>query len=93
MIKEIGEKFENENLITCETVETGEDIVDLKELNPTDKKLITFHGVVLETQKKCNDNYTRERHSNVFKFYLSQNYFRLPRQTIWEIATSYVFLN
>ena len=41
---------------------------------------------MLERQNKCESYYTRGRHSNVDCFYLSQNYFRLPRQTIRENA-------
>ena len=62
----------------------GEDIKDPKELNSIDKNLMIFDDVLLEKQNKCNDFYTRERHSNVDCLYLSQNYFRLPRQTVRE---------
>ena len=39
---------------------------------------------MLEKQNKCEAYYTRGRHSNVDCFYLAQNYFKLPRQTIRE---------
>ena len=80
LIKEIGETYSNKNPIKCEFFENGEDIKDPKELNSTDKNLMIFDDVLLEKQNKCNDFYTRGRHSNVDCFYLSQNYFRLPRQ-------------
>ena len=35
-------------------------------------------------QSKAEDYYTRGRHNNVTVFYISQSYFRLPRQTIRE---------
>ena len=41
-----------------------------------------FDDLLLEKQNKCESNYIRGRHSNVDCFYLSQNYFKLPRQTI-----------
>ena len=41
---------------------------------------------MLEKQSKCEKYYVRGRHSNVDCFYLSQNYFQLPRQTIRENA-------
>ena len=42
--------------------------------------------LLLEKQNKCEAYYTRGRHSNVDCFYLAQNYFKLPRQTIRENA-------
>ena len=41
-----------------------------------------FDDLILEKQSKCKAYYTRGRHSNVDCFYLSQNYFLLPRQSI-----------
>ena len=38
----------------------------------------------LTKQNKCENYYIRERHCNVDCFYLAQNYFLLPRQTIRE---------
>ena len=43
-----------------------------------------FEDLLLEKQNKCECYYVRGRHSNVDSFYLLQNYFRLPRQTIRE---------
>ena len=43
-----------------------------------------FDDLLLERQNKCEAYYTRRRHSNVDCFYLAQNYFKLPRQTIRE---------
>ena len=45
-----------------------------------------FDDLLLEKQNKCESYYIRGRHSNVDCFYLSQNYFKLPRQTIIENA-------
>ena len=45
-----------------------------------------FDDLLLERQNKCECYYIRGRHSNVDCFYLSQNYFKLPRQTIRENA-------
>lgn len=45
-----------------------------------------FDDLLLEKQNKCEDYYVRGRHSNVDCFYLAQNYFKLPRQTIRENA-------
>ena len=45
-----------------------------------------FDDLLLEKQNKCECYHIRGRHSNVDCFYLSQNYFKLPRQTIRENA-------
>ena len=47
---------------------------------------MVFDDLLLEKQSTCETYYVRERHSNVDCFYLSQNYFKLPRQTIRENA-------
>ena len=47
---------------------------------------MVFDDLLLEKQNKCECYYIRGRHSNVDCFYLSQNYFKLPRQTIRENA-------
>jgi len=48
---------------------------------------MVFDDLLLEKQNKCEAYYTRGRHSNVDCFYLAQNYFKLPRQTIRENAS------
>ena len=66
--------------------ENSEEVPDPKELNPEDKNLMVFDDLLLEKQGECEKYYARGRHSNVDCFYLSQNYFKLPRQTIRENA-------
>ena len=53
-------------------------------LNSEDKNLMIFDDLLLERQNKCECYYIRGWHSNVDCFYFSQNYFKLPRQTIRE---------
>ena len=46
----------------------------------------------LKNKLHVNRIYVRERNSNVYFFYLAQNYFKLPRQTIRENANfSFLF--
>src|SRR6218665_2210002 len=45
-----------------------------------------FDDLQLEKQNMCEKYYVRGRHNNVDCFYLAQNYFKLPRQTIRENA-------
>lgn len=68
----------------------SEEIPDPSELNQNDKNLIIFDDVMLETQSKINDYYTRGRHNNIDCFYISQNYFKLPRQTIRENSNFFI---
>ena len=64
----------------------AKEVPDPADLDSNEKNLIIFDDLLLEKQNKCEDYYVRGRHSNVDCFYLSQNYFKLPRQTIRENA-------
>ena len=59
-------------------------IPDLSELDPSVKHLMVFDDCFLGRQSKSEAYYTRGRHNNCDTIFLSQNYFRLPRQTIRE---------
>lgn len=76
---------ENPN-IDAHFYENANEVPDPKELKPEDRNLMIFDDLLLEKQNACERYYTRGRHSNVDCFYLSQNYFKLPRQTIRENA-------
>ncbi len=54
-------------------------IPDPSKLNQADK-----NDCLLEKQNKTQSYYTRGRHSNCDCFYISQNYFKLDRQTVRE---------
>ena len=57
---------------------------------------VTFLHVyihLLEPQNKYETYYIHGRHSNVDCFYLTQNYFKLPKQTIRENANFILILN
>ena len=71
---------------TCEFYENSSDVPDPSSLNREKKNLMIFDDLQLEKQNKCETYYIRGRHSNVDCFYLAQNYFKLPRQTIRENA-------
>ena len=68
--------------IDCAFFESADDVPDPRELDSERKNLIIFDDLQLERQNKCESYYVRGRHSNVDCFYLAQNYFKLPRQTI-----------
>ena len=60
-------------------------IPDPSELDPRVKNLMVFDDCfLLGKQNKSEAYYTRGRHNNCDTIFLSQNYFRLPRQTIRE---------
>ena len=56
-------------------------IPDPAELNHNDKNLLILDDCLLEKQTKAESFYTRGRQNNCDTFYISQNYFRLPRHT------------
>lgn len=72
--------------IECQFYDSADDVEDPADIDPSNKNLMVFDDILLECQRKCEKYYMRGRHSNVDCFYLSQNYFKLPRQTIRENA-------
>lgn len=80
----MNERSEKE--IEVKFYESIEDVPDPRELDPNDKNLMIFDDSILEKQYKCECYYTRGRHSNVDCFYLTQDYFKLPRRTVRENA-------
>ena len=57
-------------------------IPDPSALDDQEKNLIIFDDCILEKQSSAQSYYTRGRHSSCDCFYISQNYFKLDRQTI-----------
>jgi hypothetical protein len=84
MLEEVGRDNALKSDIQCKFYESSEDVPDPKDLDKTKKNLMIFDDLQLEKQNTCEKYYIRGRHSNVDCFYLAQNYFRLPRQTIRE---------
>ena len=66
-------------------------VPDPTELNDCEKNLIVLDDILLEKQSKAENFYCRGRHSNCDVIYISQSYFRLPRQTIRE-NTNFIIL-
>ena len=84
VVQEFAITIKNKSNIKSNFFETASDVPDPRELDPEDKNLMIFDDLLLERQNKCECYYIRRRHSNVDCFYLSQNDFKLPRQTIRE---------
>ena len=72
--------------ILCHFYDSSEEVPNPSDLDKTRKNLMVFDDLLLEKQNTCESYYVRGRHRNVESFYLSQNYFKLPRQTIRENA-------
>ena len=70
--------------ITAEFYENCELIPDPKSLDPKLKNLLILDDCYLGKQSKAQTYYTRGRHSNCDCWYISQNYFALPRNSIRE---------
>ena len=63
--------------------EDSENIPDPKDVAENKKNLFIFDDIMTDSnQSKAEDFYTRGRHNNTSSIYISQNYHRLPRQTI-----------
>jgi len=86
LIEEMAKNLNRKSDIDCEFYETSHDVPDPRNLSHDYNNLIIFDDLMLERQNKCETYYIRGRHSNVDCFYLCQNYFILPRQTIRENA-------
>ena len=86
MLKKWRKRLETNLYVVCNFYQSAEDVPDPRELSSEKKKLMVFDDLLLENQNTCESHYVRGRHSNVGGFYLAQNYFKLPRQTIRENA-------
>ena len=86
MLEAMAQDLKEHTPMAVEFYESGDDVCDPRDLDSTNKNLIVFDDLLLEKQNACEKYYVRGRHSNVDCFYLSQNYFKLPRQTIRENA-------
>jgi hypothetical protein len=85
-VEEVAKICTEKTDMNCQFFESSEDVPDPRDLNREKKNLMIFDDLQLEKQHKCESYYIRGRHSNVDCFYLAQNYFLLPRQTIRENA-------
>ena len=68
-------------------------IPDPSEHDALRRNLLVLDDVMLGPQNKAEAYYTRGRHNNVDTIYITQSYFRLPRQTIRENANFFIFFS
>ena len=72
--------------INAEFIDDVDLIPDPAEFDERKKNILVVDDVLLGPQNKIEDMYTRGRHNGIDTFYLAQNYFKLPRQTVRENA-------
>ena len=83
---------EAKGTISCEFYENGTEVPDPKEFNKFDKNLIVFDDIMCDKNQCPAENfYTRGRHNSIDCINISQNYYRLPKQTIGTNAKFMIF--
>lgn len=70
--------------ITSQFIDDIDLIPDPSQFDERKKNILVLDDVLLGPQNKIEDMYTRGRHNGIDTFYLAQNYFKLPRQTVRE---------
>ena len=80
----MAKKIRDKSDVECNFYQSSEDVPDPSKFRKNNQ--MVFDELLLEKQNTCELYYERGRHSNVNCFYLAQNYFKLPRQTIRENA-------
>ena len=72
--------------------EDAESIPDPRDVNAHKKNLFVFDDIMTDSkQNTAEAYYTRGRHNNTSSIYISQSYYKLPRQTIRSNANVLVF--
>ena len=84
IVEEMAKDIRDKSDVECKFYQSAEDVPDPRELSSEKKNLMVFDDLLLEKQNTCESYYVSGRLSNVDCFYLAQNYFKLPRQTISE---------
>lgn len=73
---------------------SSDGIPDPNEVDCSRKSLFIFDDIMTEQkQSKVEDFYTRGRHNNCSSIYISQNYYKLPRQTIRNNSNSVILFS
>lgn len=74
--------------------ESSDSIPDPTQINTKKRNLFVFDDVMTDNnQSKAEDYYTRGRHNNSSSIYITQNYFKLPRQTIRSNSNVLILFN
>ena len=81
VIEEMNKQAKVKSDISVEHFEESDNVPDPRDLNKNNKNLLIFDDLILSKQNKIEGYYTRGRRSNVYRIYLSQNYFKL----LWRV--------
>ena len=84
-----GPTLDNPIQVTFE--EDVNQVPDPREFSPRHKNLVVLDDVMLVPQGNLEKYFVRGRHNAINIFYISQNYFRLPRSTIRENSNFFMF--
>ena len=85
IVGEMAKESRDKSDVECNFYQSAEDVPDPRDLSSEKKNLMVFDDLLLEKQSTC-DSYYVSNYSNVDCFYLAQNYFKHPRETIRENA-------
>ena len=86
VVEEMAKGIRDKSDVEWYFYQSVEDVPDPTELSSEKKNIMVFDDLLLEKQNTSDSYYVPGRRSNVDCFYLAQNYFKLPRQTIRENA-------
>jgi hypothetical protein len=86
----VNKKINDKNSIQVQYCDESCEVPDPKNIDANSKTVIIFDDIMLEKQNKIEDYYTRGRHNNIDCFYISQNYIKLPKNTIRENANLFI---
>ena len=84
LFTELRELFPNGTKINADFFEKSKDVPDPRAFPADAKNLVIFDDVMLEKQSNIESYYTRGRHHNIDCFYLTQDFFTIPKRTIRE---------
>ena len=84
VVEEMAKEIRDKSDVECNFYQLAKDVPDPRHLSSKKKNLMVFSDLLLEKQNTCHSYYVWG--SNVDCFYLEQNSFKLPRQTIRENA-------
>ena len=86
VVEEIPKKIRDKSDVVSNLYQSAEDVPDPRELNSEKMNPMVFDDLLLEKQNIWESYYSEKDTANVACYYLAQNYFKLPRQTIKENA-------
>ena len=84
LFNELRDHFPNGTKINAEFYEKSQEVPDPRAFSAEKKNLVIFDDVMLEKQSNIESYYTRGRHHNIDCFYLTQDFFTIPKRTIRE---------